>query len=165
MSKAFGIGFGAMVVILAVVIWVGFARTKGNHLVPEGTIGKVRTAKIADNLTFMVIDFYLKNDSDRDMIVRSVEAEVDQADGTPAMGSVIAAQDTLDALHNYPVLGEQYNPPIKERDIIPAHHALHLAGCLGLKPAQIIALPTAMHLDWYEHLTATQWDSLLGSAP
>jgi pimeloyl-ACP methyl ester carboxylesterase len=50
-------------------------------------------------------------------------------------------------------------------DIIPAHHALHLAGCLGLKPAQIIALPTAMHLDWYEHLTATQWDSLLGSAP
>lgn len=125
MSKAFGIGFGAMVVVLAVVIWVGFARTKGNHLVPEGTIGKVRTAKIDDNLTFMVIDFYLKNDSDRDMIVRSVEAGIDQADGTPAMGSVIAAQDTLDAMHTYPVLGEQYNPPIKERDIIPAHQGVN----------------------------------------
>jgi hypothetical protein len=124
MSKAFGIGFGAMAVILAIVIWMAFARTSGNHLVPTGSIGKVRTAKVADDVTFMVIDFNLKNDSDRDMVVRSVEAGIDKSDGSQVMGSVIAAADTLDALHTYTALGEQYNPPIKERDIVAAHQSV-----------------------------------------
>jgi len=46
-------------------------------------------------------------------------------------------------------------------DIIPSHHALNLAHCLGLPPSRIFGLAAASHLDWYEHLTPDQWDLLL----
>ena len=49
-------------------------------------------------------------------------------------------------------------------DIIPPHHALHLAACLGLPPGQVFGLPGATHLNWYEHLASQQWDLMLGPA-
>jgi hypothetical protein len=120
-SKPFGIAFAAAVVVIAIVVWTGFNRTAGNHLAPTGAIGKVRTVKASDELTYMVIDFNVKNDSDRDMIVRSVESVVDTADGGALMGSPVAAADVAAAFKSYPLLGEQYNPVLKERDVIPAH--------------------------------------------
>ena len=120
MSKPFGIAFAAAVVVIVIVVWTGFVRTAGNHLAPTGSIGKVRTVKASDELTYMVIDFNVKNDSDRDMIVRSVEGVVDTAGGS-VTGSPVAAADVAAAFKNYPLLGEQYNPVLKERDVIPAH--------------------------------------------
>ena len=124
MSKVFGITFAAVVAVIAALVWIGFARTAGNHLVPAGSIGKVRTVKATDDVTFMVIDFKVKNDSDRDMIVRSVEAAIDTADGAPVVGGGVAGADVKSAFLNYPVLGEQYNPVLKERDTIKAHQEL-----------------------------------------
>ena len=121
MSKAFLITFGAAIAVIGVLIWVGFAGTKGNHLAPTGSIGKVRTVKATDDVTFMVIDFKVRNDSDRDMIVRTVESAVDTADGGTVMGSGVAGADIKSAFRNYPLLGDQYNPVLKERDTIPAH--------------------------------------------
>jgi hypothetical protein len=121
MSKAFLITFGAAIVVIGVLIWVGFANTKGNHLAPTGSIGKVRTIKATDEVTFMVIDFKVKNDSDRDMIVHSVESAVDTADGGAVTGGGVAGADIKSAFRNYPLLGDQYNPVLKERDTIPAH--------------------------------------------
>jgi hypothetical protein len=120
-SKPFGIAFAAAVVVIAVLVWTGFVRTAGNHLAPTGAIGKVRTIRASDDLTYMVIDFNVQNDSDRDMIVRSVESVIDTADGGTLMGSPVAAADAAAAFKSYPVLGEQYNPVLKERDVIPAH--------------------------------------------
>jgi hypothetical protein len=124
MSKAFGITFAAAVVVIAGLIWFGFANTEGNHLAPTGSIGKVRTVKATDDVTFMVIDFKVKNDSDRDMIVHSVETAIDTADGNTVMGSGVAGADIKNAFKNYPLLGDQYNPVLKERDTIPAHQAV-----------------------------------------
>jgi hypothetical protein len=121
MSKPFLITFAAAVAVIGALIWLGFAKTEGNHLAPTGSIGKVRTIKAADDVTFMVIDFKVKNDSDRDMIVRSVESQVDAADGGTIMGNGVAATDIKSAFRSYPLLGEQYNPILKERDTIPAH--------------------------------------------
>src|SRR5580700_4647131 len=121
MSKPFIITFSAAIVVIAVLIWVGFANTAGNHLAPSGSIGKVRTVKATDDVTFMVIDFKVKNDSDRDMIVRSVETAIDTADGGTIMGGGVAGADIKSAFRNYPILGDQYNPVLKERDTIPAH--------------------------------------------
>jgi hypothetical protein len=121
MSRPFLITFGAAVVVIGALIWFGFAKTAGNHLAPTGSIGKVRTIKAADDVTFMVIDFKVKNDSDRDMVVRSVESQVDTADGGTIMGNGVAATDIRSAFRSYPLLGEQYNPILKERDTIPAH--------------------------------------------
>src|SRR5579863_10159393 len=93
MSKAFLITFASAIAAIGVLIWIGFAMTKGNHLAPTGSIGKVRTIKASHDVTFMVIDFKVKNDSDRDMIVHSVEAAIDTADGGTVMGSGVAESD------------------------------------------------------------------------
>jgi hypothetical protein len=125
MNKPFAIAFAAAIVVIGVLIWIGFAKTEGNHLAPTGFIGKVRTVKAADDVTFMVIDFRVKNDSDRDMIVHSVETAIDTADGDTIMGGGVASADIKSAFRNYPLLGDQYNPILKERDTIPAHGAVN----------------------------------------
>jgi hypothetical protein len=124
MSKAFLITFGVAVVVIGVLIWIGFTKTEGNHLAPTGSIGKVRTVKASDEVTFMVIDFKVKNDSDRDMIVHSVEGAIDTADGGTVTGSGVAAADIESAFKSYPILGERYNPVLKDRDTIPAHQVV-----------------------------------------
>jgi hypothetical protein len=123
-SKPFAIAFGTAVVAIIVFVWVGFVRTAGNHLAPTGSIGKVRTIAASDDLTYMVIDFKVKNDSDRDMIVRSVEADVDTSDGGTVTGTPVAASDVAAAFKSYPLLGDQYNPVLKARDTVPAHESL-----------------------------------------
>lgn len=124
MSKTFGITFGAAAVLIGILIWIGFAKTAGNHLAPTGTIGKVRTIKAADDLTYMVIDFNARNDSDVYMIVHSIEGEIATADGGALSASPVAAADVKAAFQSYPVLGEQFNPVLKDRDKIPAHQTV-----------------------------------------
>src|ERR1035438_3902888 len=97
MSKAFGITFAVAVAVIAGLVWFGFENTKGNHLAPTGSIGKVRTIKAADDVTFMVIDFKVKNDSDVDMIVRSIEPSIDAMDGSSITGSGVAGADVKNA--------------------------------------------------------------------
>ncbi len=121
MSKVFLITFGAAVVVIAVLVWLGFAKTEGNHLVPTGSIGKVRTVKSSDETSFMVIDFNVRNDSDVNMVVHSIETSVDFPDGSTAPGSAASSADIPMAFKNYALLGEQYNPVLKDRDTIPAH--------------------------------------------
>ncbi|HWE50431.1 MAG TPA: hypothetical protein VG273_11600 [Bryobacteraceae bacterium] len=123
MSKAFGIAFGAALVVIVILVWTGFATTKGNHLAPSGTIGKVRVQSVTDDVTFMVIDFNMKNDSDRDMIVHSISGTVQTPEGD-VDGSGVAASDLVSAFRLYPLLGDQYNPVLKERDVLPAHQTL-----------------------------------------
>ncbi|MDP9055036.1 MAG: hypothetical protein M3N93_12175 [Acidobacteriota bacterium] len=121
MSKAFGITFAVALAVIAGLVWAGFANTKGNHLAPAGSIGKVRTIKAAEDLTFMAIDFKVKNDSDRDMVVRSIETSVVMPDGEVIPGSGVAEADVKNAFRSYPLLGDRYNAVLKERDTIPAH--------------------------------------------
>jgi hypothetical protein len=124
MSKAFLAAFGAAVVVIGILIWTGFSTTAGNHLAPMGKIGKVRTVKASDDLTYMVIDFSLKNDSDRDMVVRTVEATIDGGDGSAVTGSPVAAADVDNAFQAYPLLGERYNEVLKVNDKAPAHQTV-----------------------------------------
>jgi len=124
MSKPFAITFATAVAVIALLIWFGFSKTAGNHLVPTGAIGKVRTVKATDDVTFMVIDFKVRNDSDRDMVVRSMETALATPDGDTLTGGSVAVADITNAFKSYPELGEQYNPVLRERDVVPAHQAL-----------------------------------------
>jgi hypothetical protein len=128
-SKPFGIAFGAAVAVIAILIGIGFHTTKGNHLAPTGAIGKVRTLKVADDITLMIVDFNVKNDSDRDMIVRTVDGTIDTASGG-VESSAVSAEDAVATFRDYPLLGEQYNPVMKERDVVPAHQLLDRMVCL-----------------------------------
>jgi len=124
MSKAFGIAFAVALVIIAFLVWRGFVETKGNHLEPTGKIGKVRAQKVDDNEVIMILDFSLKNDSDQEMVVRSVEASLDAADGSTVTGAMVAARDLDNVFRNYPALGEQYNTALKARDSVKGHESL-----------------------------------------
>jgi hypothetical protein len=129
MSKPFLVAFGVAAVVIAILIGVGFHTTKGNHLAPIGKIGKLRTLKIADDITLMVVDFNVTNDSDRDMIVRTVEGTINTPDGS-AESSAVSAANAAEAFKDYPMLGEQYNPVLKERDTVPAHQTIDRMVCL-----------------------------------
>jgi hypothetical protein len=118
MSKPFTIGFSIAAVILAFVIWRGFAETKGNHLDPKGKIGKVRAEKVDDNQMVAIVDFSLQNDADVEMVVRNIEVELTTADGSKVNGNVFAAKDLDNFFRNYPQIGEKYNPPLKARDTL-----------------------------------------------
>ena len=123
MSKGFGIGFGVMAALIVGFLWYGFATTKGNHLAPVGKIGKIRVQKVDDDVCFVVIDFNVKNDSDRDMIVHSVAVTIDRPEGFMD-GLGVSAKDLEGAFRSYPELGQQFNPVLKERDSVPAHQEL-----------------------------------------
>ena len=124
LSRIFLITFAAAAVVIAVLVWSGFESTKGNHLVPTGKIGRVRTQKIEDDVAIAVLDFKIRNDSDRDMIVRSSQAQVEMPDGSTVDGSNASESDAPKLFQAYPLLGVQFNPVLKERDIIPPHQEL-----------------------------------------
>src|SRR3954465_2203944 len=123
MSKPFSIGFGIAAVILVLIVWRGFVETKGNHLDPKGKIGKVRAEKVDENEMVAIIDFNLRNEADVEMTVRNVEAELTTADGSAVNGNIIAAGDLDNFFRNYPNIGEQFNPPLKARDVLPGHQS------------------------------------------
>lgn len=123
MSRTFSIGFGVAVVVIALFIWRGFVETRGNHLDPVGKIGKVRAEKVDENEMIAIIDFNLRNDSDLEMVVRSVESQMTAADGSVVNGGIIAAADLANFFSHYPNIGEQYNPPLKARDTLAGHQA------------------------------------------
>jgi hypothetical protein len=123
-SKPFAAAFAIALIVIAFLVWRGFVETKGNHLAPDGKIGKVRVQKVDENESVMVLDFNLRNASDRPMIVRSVEVILDEADGSTATGSPVAAADLANVFRNYPGLGEQYNAPLKARDKVPPRDSL-----------------------------------------
>ena len=123
MSKSFTIGFGITMLLIAGFIWRGFVETKGNHLEPVGKIGKVRAEKVDDNEMIAIVDFNLRNDSDVEMVVRTMEAEMTAADGSAIDGSMISAPDLPNFFMNYPGIGEPFNPALKVRDAVPGHQA------------------------------------------
>jgi hypothetical protein len=111
------------IIVIAFLVWRGFVNTKGNHLAPVGKIGKVRTLKLDDKETLVVLDFNVTNDSDRPMVVRTVEANIDGADGSSVNGGMVAAADLANVFRNYPEL-ERFNSPLKARDVVAPHQTL-----------------------------------------
>ena len=124
MSKGFAVGFAITFVVIAVVIWRIADATKGNHLAPITKVGKVRVQKVDDNESIVVLDFSVNNDSDRKLVVRTVESHLDSPDGSTVDGSVISAHDLDIVLKNYPELGGQYNPAFKAWDEVKPHERI-----------------------------------------
>jgi hypothetical protein len=123
-SKGFAIGFAITLAVIALVIWRIAAATKGNHLAPITRVGKVRVQKVDDNESIVILDFSLNNDSDRKLVVRTVESHLDSPDGSSVDGSVIAARDLDNVFRNYPELGDKYNPPFKAWDEVKPHERI-----------------------------------------
>ena len=123
MSKVFLITFAAAAVLIGALVWTGFINTKGNHLVPTGKIGKLRVQAAGDNLTIVIADFSIANDSDQPMLIRSIDATVEIAEGTLA-ATQIPTPDVPAIFKAFPLLGEQFNAPLRMREAIPGHQTV-----------------------------------------
>lgn len=122
MSKPFLIAFGVALLLLVgfLVLW-----SSPGHVEASGHIGKVRVQKVDDNESVFVIDFTLRNDSDRPRTVGSTSAHLDAADGSSIEAKPIASPDLANVFRNYPELGNQFNPAIKGMDEIGAHQSVN----------------------------------------
>jgi hypothetical protein len=139
MSKVFLATFvAAAAIIVGLVAW-GFVSTKGNHLEPAGKIGKLRTQPADDGLTIVIADFNIVNDSDRPMEVRSIDATLEMPDGQAVAASQVPSPDIAKLFRAYPLLGEQFNPPLHLREVIPGHQSVDRMVAMSVEaPAALV---------------------------
>ena len=94
----------------------------------EGKIGKVRLVHVnpedAPNQSLAVLDFTLTNDTNRQIVVRSLQPSFDRNDGSSVDGDMVAARDIDNIFRNYPDLGEQYYPAMKSQDVLPPNRSI-----------------------------------------
>ena len=115
MNKSFGIALGVAAAIVAVIVLLMWKS--------DGKIGGVRVQRVEDDVSFVVFDFTIKNDSGTDVVVSRITGSVETPTGI-VEGNAVAARDLLTAFRAYPALGEQSSEPLKERDVLPAHRSI-----------------------------------------
>lgn len=128
MSKGFLITFLIGLAVVSLAIWGVFTKQAGAHIDPKGSILKVRTIKLDDTTSAAIVDIRLGNDSDYPVIARTIEMKAITAKGEEH-GNQVAEMDVKGLYRNYPVLGEQYNPVLKERDKVPPHSKIDREVC------------------------------------
>ena len=139
MSKPFLITFAIAAAVIGALVWWGFLNTKGNHLEPTGKIGKVRVQAAAEDLSIVIVDFSITNDSDRPLQVRSIEAAVEMPDGAVAAAGQVPSPDLPKIFKAFPLLGEQFNEPLHLRETIAGHQTVDRMVALRVEaPASIV---------------------------
>jgi len=125
MSKTFTVGFGVAVFAIILLIWFGFIQTKGNHLAPSGWISDIRTQALADDLTLMIIDFGVLNDSDQQMVTGVIDPWITTPGGNNIHGTLYSGGDMAKTFAFYPKLGPQVNQPLLLRGAIDGHKTVN----------------------------------------
>lgn len=124
MNRTFA-GFAAAVFVIILLIWFGFIQTKGNHLAPTGWISSVRTQQLSPELSMMIIDFGVLNDSDQQMVVGAIDPWITTQGGNKIHGSLYAAADMKKTFAFYPKLGPQLNDTMVVRSTIDGHKTVN----------------------------------------
>ena len=111
-------GIGMMVVAIIVgTIWLS---NRGSQIRLNGEIQQVRVLGMQDSSSVVILDFRFVNPADYPFIVRSAKIHLNDAEGLPHTGAVIAAVDARVMFDYYskknPDLGPVYNPMFKTRD-------------------------------------------------
>ena len=127
-SKSFAITFLIGLMVIGLAIWAVFYKQAGAHIEPEGTILNVRTVKLDDTASAAVIELRLSNDSDYELVTRTIEVSAVTAKGD-VQGNVVAEMDVKELFKNFPVLGEQFNPILKARDKVRPHSSIDREVC------------------------------------
>jgi hypothetical protein len=124
MSKSFVIAFATGLLVVAAVIAGVFYAKQGTHLVPRGSILKIRTQAIDERNSLAVLEVRVVNDSDVKMIVRDIEVVLQTRDGHELTGAVVSGSDAKSVFKYYPQLGEQFNEPLLEQDRLQPHQTI-----------------------------------------
>ncbi len=133
------VGFACGVFALLLVVWLGLIETKGNHLAPNGWISNIRGQALSDEITLLVVDFGVLNDSDQQMVVSAIDPWITTQGGNNIHGSLYAGSDVAKALKFYPKLGPQMNEPLLLRGTIdPRKTVNRMVGIEFDVPAKVI---------------------------
>lgn len=121
LSKRFLILFGVGIAAVALAVYGILSYTKGSHLVLQGKIMKIRTGALSDRDSIAVLDFRVENPSDLPFVVREVEVNMEQPDGSLTQGANVAKDDLKRLFQYNRFLGDQYNDALTIKDTVPPH--------------------------------------------
>jgi hypothetical protein len=121
MSKRFFILFAVGIVIIAAAVSAVLYTHKGNHLLLNGKVLKIRTGALSDQDSIAVLDMRLENPSDVPFEVRQVLVILNKQDGSTADAALIAKMDLPQVFKFNRYLGDQYNDSLSIKDTIPPH--------------------------------------------
>ncbi|HYK17787.1 MAG TPA: hypothetical protein VEV37_07185 [Bryobacteraceae bacterium] len=121
MSKQFLIFFGIGVVVVAIAVTAILQKTKGNHLVLNGKILKIRNGALGDSDSIAVLDFRVENPTDVPFVVREVDVTLEQPNGNMLDGQNVTKGDLKQLFQYNRFLGEQYNDGLAIKDRIAPH--------------------------------------------
>ena len=117
LATAFGVGLAVIALAVAGIFYV----QRGAHLELNGKVLKVRTVPLDENSSLAAIDFRVSDPSDYPFQVRSVTVILEDSSGNGAEGQTASEMDTRRVFAGIPLLGQQYNDVLKERDRVGAH--------------------------------------------
>jgi len=120
-SKTFVTAFGVGLAVIALAVAGIFIMQRGAHLQLPGKVLKVRTVPLDENSTLVAVDFRVTDPSDYPFQVHSVTVVLEDAAGNGSEGQTVSEMDTRRVFAGLPLLGQQYNDVLKERDRIGAH--------------------------------------------
>lgn len=122
MSKQFWLFLLAGLAVVAGLLFLLFAGTKGAHLRLEGKILKVRVLSLPGSKAVLVTaDFRLTNPSDVPFVVSSVKLRLEPAEGDAVEGAMISKPDMAAVFQYEKLLGPQYNQVLSIEDRINPH--------------------------------------------
>jgi hypothetical protein len=121
MRSSFAIAFGVGLVCIAIAVGGIFYMQRGSRIDLPGKILKVRTAALDDDSSVAVIDFRVANPSDVIFEVRTVTAQLEDADGKVYEGQISSDGDAARVMQALPLLGEKYNKTLMMKERIGAH--------------------------------------------
>lgn len=117
LATAFGVGLAVIALAVAGVFYL----QRGAHLELTGKVLKVRTLALDDNSSLAAVDFRVTDPSDYPFQVHSVTVILEDKSGNSTEGQTVSEMDTHRVFASLPLLGEQYNDVLKERDRVGPH--------------------------------------------
>ena len=123
-NRTFAITFGIGLLVVASLVTFVFHQQRGAHLEWHGSVLKVRTVALDETSTLLLVDFRLANSADYPTVLRTMTLEMQAADGSVTDGVPIAAADVPRMFSYYKLLGEQFNPVLRDQDRVPAGASL-----------------------------------------
>jgi hypothetical protein len=120
-SKTLAITFAIGIAVIAVAVGGIFYMQRGAHMVLPGKVLKVRTAPLDENSSIAVLDFRVTNPADYTFMAKAVTVVLEDAAGSQTEGVTSSEMDAERVLAGIPLLGQQYNQSLKERDKIMPH--------------------------------------------
>ncbi len=114
-TKTLWICAGVGLVVLTVLFGGGVFWNRGERVMLVGEVQKVRTGKLDEQRSVVVLDFRVRNPSGYPFQVKDLELEV-MTGGKTAAGRFITEGDAKSVFLGVPELGDKYNPSFASKE-------------------------------------------------